>query len=126
LQSPAGERRTFGHDGRSARYRIGEIEVRNGIGEGRRARRAAGRTDRLAVLAAEADVLVAATDLNSARLAEARALIGLAQNAKGPALAGPLGSSVKVVAGAGFGLCRTSVNLSNVRYQLADFNLCTG
>jgi site-specific DNA recombinase len=54
------------------------------------------------------------------------ALIGLAQNAKGPALAGPLGSSVKVVAGAGFGLCRTSVNLSNVRYQLADFNLCTG
>ncbi|NBE09582.1 hypothetical protein [Paragemmobacter ruber] len=30
------------------------------------------------------------------------ALIGLAQNAKGPAVAGPYGSSVKVVAGAGF------------------------
>ena len=30
------------------------------------------------------------------------ALIGLATNAKGPALAGLLGSSVKVVAGAGF------------------------
>ncbi|MCZ8081396.1 MAG: hypothetical protein O9305_19440 [Rhodobacteraceae bacterium] len=58
------------------------------------------------------------------------ALVGLATNAKGPALAGPFGgvfaSSVKVVAGAGFGLCRTSVNLSEARYQLADFNLCTG
>ncbi len=30
------------------------------------------------------------------------ALVGLATNAKGPALAGPFGSSVKVVAGAGF------------------------
>ncbi len=30
------------------------------------------------------------------------ALVGLAQNAKGPALAGPFGGSVKVVAGAGF------------------------
>ena len=39
------------------------------------------------------------------------ALIGLATNAKGPALAGLLGSSVKVVAGAGFGLCRTAVVL---------------
>jgi hypothetical protein len=29
------------------------------------------------------------------------ALVGLATNAKGPALAGPLGSSVNVVAGAG-------------------------
>jgi site-specific DNA recombinase len=33
---------------------------------------------------------------------------------------------VLMVAGAGFGLCRTSVNLSEARYQLADFNLCTG
>ena len=54
------------------------------------------------------------------------ALVGLAQNAKGPASAGPFGSSVILVAGAGFGLCRTSVNLSEARHKLADFKLRTG
>jgi site-specific DNA recombinase len=51
------------------------------------------------------------------------ALIGLATNAKGPALSGPYGSSVKVVAGAGFGLCRTSMMLDRQTYQPAAFRL---
>ena len=53
------------------------------------------------------------------------ALVGLATNAKGPALAGPFGvslnSSLKLVAGAGFGLCRTSVVLGDRQYQPAAF-----
>ncbi|MCX6934314.1 MAG: TolC family protein, partial [Verrucomicrobia bacterium] len=60
-----------------------EQQARDDLAKLADARRAAGRTDRLAVLAAEADVLVAATELTRARLAEARALIGLAQTLGG-------------------------------------------
>jgi len=60
-----------------------EQQARGNLARLADARRAAGRTDRLAVLAAEADALVAATELTRARLAEARALIGLAQTLGG-------------------------------------------
>lgn len=60
-----------------------EQQARDNLARLADARRAAGRTDRLTVLAAEADVLVAATELTRARLAEARALIGLAQTLGG-------------------------------------------